>query len=1005
MKWKWLYLLQFVYCTAAAQPYSYKLYSQKDGLSNNGITSIAKDDNGFLWIGTINGLNRFDGNTFDVFTNNPTDSTTIGSNEVQNVFISSNQTLWVSTAAGISKYNIITQAFTNYAPDTLVLPKIGHNFPTLNEDADKNIWVGTWYDLLIFNPSTQKFKTSGWAQYTAKVKPPNGNHTRVLILDIKKKSATEFWILTTYGLFSVHTSTLQFIFYPFAAVTDYYGSSINYIDEDANLWISSYNKGLLCFKSKSQQWQQYYTPPQFIKYTRWNIAYGIQPYSKDTLLYCANNSFIFFNKKTTTFSLAFNQPLPAAQQLPTTDYYNIYKTDKVYWLIGNQGIVKLKLQKPVFTFIQLKNVSALEKIYPVNEMLLAGDLDKSIFLFNKENYNKNYINLKDLNASKEIGSFKKVNTSTGILSTDNKLYYLNLLNFSTAEIPLPPKIYTENNYTVRNVVIDNNNNLWIRLRKQGIATYNTISKKTAFAKFITPEQNKEYSALYYDSLTDILITAVQNEGIYLHYIAKNITQHILLNISPSQKGGAINCIVGDKNGNVFLSDVNAGFYQLNLYTKQINRYTTSLGLIANNCNWLCFDSYGYLWIATQFGISRFDRATNRFLNFSQQDGLPSWANFLSADEKGNIYQPWQNGYYVWNSSSFINTLQPGNIYLRHCWVNNKLFTIDTLYKLSSIQNNIALQFGCLQFENTESIQFEYKLNNSDWLPITEQNKLSFSNLSPNIYTLHIRLKNKQSQLLKLAFVIKPPYYLTWWFILFTLLTILFIAYAFVKFRIKNIRRQSALKQKITETEMMALRAQMNPHFIFNSISSIDNFILDNDKENASSYLNKFAKLIRNILDNSKNDVVPFWKDWETIQLYLQLEQLRSNNSFSYTLRADDELLNGHYKIPPLIIQPYIENAIHHGLNPLTDRVGNLQITGSFKDNILHFIIADNGIGRKQGAANSFNQTKHQSYGMQLTKERIALFNEKEVDNNVVIQDNIDEKGNATGTTVHVYLKV
>jgi LytS/YehU family sensor histidine kinase len=159
------------------------------------------------------------------------------------------------------------------------------------------------------------------------------------------------------------------------------------------------------------------------------------------------------------------------------------------------------------------------------------------------------------------------------------------------------------------------------------------------------------------------------------------------------------------------------------------------------------------------------------------------------------------------------------------------------------------------------------------------------------------------------------------------------------------------------------------------------------------------------LDNSKNDVVPFWKDWETMNLYLQLEQLRSNNSFSYTLRADDELLNGHYKIPPLIIQPYIENAIHHGLNPLTDRVGNLQITGSFKDNILHFIIADNGIGRKQGAANSFNQTKHQSYGMQLTKERIALFNEKEVDNNVVIQDNIDEKGNATGTTVHVYLKV
>jgi putative methionine-R-sulfoxide reductase with GAF domain/streptogramin lyase len=231
-------------------------------------------------------------------------------------------------------------------------------------------------------------------------------------------------------------------------------------------------------------------------------------------------------------------------------------------------------------------------------------------------------------------------------------------------------------------------------------------------------------------------------------------------------------------------------------------------------------------------------------------------------------------------------------------------------------------------------------------------------------------------------------------------------------KIKTIEAEESLQQqqiqlhKINEqlstAKLEALRSQMNPHFIFNAISSIDNFILDNDATNASNYLNKFAKLIRNILDNSKNDVVPFWKDWETLNLYLQLEQLRSTDSFSYTLQADENLLNGHYKIPPLIIQPYIENAIHHGLKPLQNKKGELIITATIKSNTLQYTITDNGIGRKKAAEYNLTKTQHQSYGMQLTQQRIDLFNNQQ-QNNVTIQD--IEEGNNTGTIVTVFLKV
>jgi sensor histidine kinase YesM len=198
---------------------------------------------------------------------------------------------------------------------------------------------------------------------------------------------------------------------------------------------------------------------------------------------------------------------------------------------------------------------------------------------------------------------------------------------------------------------------------------------------------------------------------------------------------------------------------------------------------------------------------------------------------------------------------------------------------------------------------------------------------------------------------------------------------------------------------------MNPHFIFNCISSIDNFILGNEKENASAYLNKFAKLIRNILDNSKNDIVPFWKDWETMQLYLELEKLRGNNTFEYQLHASEALLNGHYKIPPLIIQPYIENAIHHGLMQRKEGHGKLVIIADIQQDVLKYTIQDNGIGREKAAQlKQLNQLQHTSYGMQLSAERIALFNNS-LQNDIKITDLKDDDGNATGTLVEVSLNI
>ncbi len=203
--------------------------------------------------------------------------------------------------------------------------------------------------------------------------------------------------------------------------------------------------------------------------------------------------------------------------------------------------------------------------------------------------------------------------------------------------------------------------------------------------------------------------------------------------------------------------------------------------------------------------------------------------------------------------------------------------------------------------------------------------------------------------------------------------------------------------------MIALRAQMNPHFIFNCLSSIDNLIQTNEKEKATTYLTRFAKLIRAILENSKTNSIPCWKDLETLKLYLELEELRWDKKISYQLNIAPEILQGDYKVPPMIIQPYVENAIHHGL--LNKEYGSRQLLIDVKaeNNCINYLIEDNGIGRKKAIEYKLlNRLNHQSMGLDITSKRIKLFNQNN-NGHITIADLYHENSEAAGTRVTISL--
>ena len=219
--------------------------------------------------------------------------------------------------------------------------------------------------------------------------------------------------------------------------------------------------------------------------------------------------------------------------------------------------------------------------------------------------------------------------------------------------------------------------------------------------------------------------------------------------------------------------------------------------------------------------------------------------------------------------------------------------------------------------------------------------------------------------------------------------------------------QLAFEQKLAEMEMTALRAQMNPHFIFNCLNSIKLYTTDNDSEKASAYLTKFSRLIRLVLENSRSERVTLNNELEALQLYLEMEAMRFKNKLRFKIDVELELDGDLIEIPPLLLQPYVENAIWHGL--MHKKEGGcvqVKVMQPESDRLL-ITISDDGIGRAKAAAlKSKSATANKSFGMKVTDERIALLNQVYQTNaNVKVYDLTDAEGSAAGTEVVIEILI
>lgn len=333
--------------------------------------------------------------------------------------------------------------------------------------------------------------------------------------------------------------------------------------------------------------------------------------------------------------------------------------------------------------------------------------------------------------------------------------------------------------------------------------------------------------------------------------------------------------------------------------------------------------------------------------------------------------------------------------------------------LEEDQNTIEFTAVLPVFQNIEEVRYQFKLDgfDKDWRAGAGENgrTMSYSNLSGRSYTLHFRAGRPEMPwrngitspriIISVAFWKKPL------FIALVAFLIAGLAIAFYSMHIRRIKNEQSLmtefNKKLANVEMSALRAQMNPHFMFNSLNSIKTYILKEKTQEASSYLTKFSQLMRAVLRNSKSPLVPLRDELRALQLYIELEALRFEDEFEYEIKVGDGIEQDQLVVPPLLIQPYVENAIRHGLLEKEEGSRKLLVEVAVNaDDQIRITVEDNGIGREKSLQRTRLNEQKKSYGMQITKDRIDLIRQTlNIHTDVEIEDLISKAADATGTKV------
>jgi ligand-binding sensor domain-containing protein len=980
------YLAQF----ALAQQHTFTNFSTTEGLSESSVQAICEDKRGNLWLGTAgSGLIRFDGYTFF----NYRDEAIFDDDSISAIIEDRSGLLWIATEKGIYQFDGNRFRFLTNLD--------GEAITSMLEDRAGIFWIGTTTELLRFDQKAFSRVNEVRQRFTE-------NAVHCLFMD----SQSNLWIGTNHGVIKYINGAYDF----FENHVNVLNKTINDINEDSegNIWFAT-DAGLTKFTGLSFENVN-------DKMITTNGVKTISIDSRNQLWLGTSTGIIKYDGK------HFRHVDISPKQTGKTVLCSYRDSQANLWFGSASGFSKLDNEQ--FSYLR-ENDQMGKRVYSVapalNGNILCGTSLGGITVFNGEDYS--LLDHREGFTNSIVQSFfYSPDSSLWIGTHDDGVY-----RFSKSVVRHYSK---EDGFPLNNITgfaSDKQNRLWITSADSGVlvvdATFDSLAILKTFNK-TTGLTSNNITAISTDTTGAIWLGSAESGVLVVKKIAgrDSVFQYTTRTGLASNK---VNAIVTDDLNRIYIGTTHG----IDIFNRKgFRNISKADGLSSNIIYSLVLDKNLNVWAGTERGVDRIAASSNfspPLITTSGADqgfhGTEVYRNSTCVDQSGNVWFGTINGLVKYNPDNESDARLLPKIHITGMKLSfddindtpygdslSAWYALPRDLELPYYENNITISYTGIYHRNQRAVRYKWMLDGftKEWSPPVQDRQAIFSNLPPGNYTFKVIACNENNVWNQIpasfSFSITPPFWQRWWVRVLAFATLTLMMWMIFHFRLQRIKTKNRIIQEklemeksILELEQEAARLQMNPHFIFNCLNSIQGFISTNDPFQAKKYLAKFAKLMRLILENAREEFIPLQNEINMLENYLELEKLTTRPAFGFSIVTDDSIDPQRIQIPPMMIQPFVENAIVHGIRK-KETPGFISINFTIEGDVLKCTISDDGIGRlKASAMNATTRSHHKSTAIPVTQKRLEQYGQfRQVKAGIEIKDLFDD-GKPSGTSVIV----